>query len=112
MAAVTTIPAKENKELSMIPVAAVEASAPAGMAAIERHPDWALLSRIPMRLSAAIPLRGLKVRDMVALKAGSLVMSDWICGEDVPLKIGDVQLCWSEFEVVEQRLAIRVTRLA
>jgi hypothetical protein len=30
----------------------------------------------------------------------------------VPLTVGGVQLAWSEFEVVEQRMAIRLTRLA
>ncbi len=33
-------------------------------------------------------------------------------GEDVPLSAGDVQLAWSEFEVVDTQLAVRVTRLA
>jgi len=30
----------------------------------------------------------------------------------VPLSAGDVQLAWSEFEVIEAQLAVRVTRLA
>jgi hypothetical protein len=31
--------------------------------------------------------------------------------EDVPLMVGQVQLGWSEFEVVDQRLGLRLTRL-
>jgi hypothetical protein len=30
----------------------------------------------------------------------------------MPLAAGDVQLAWSEFEVVDSQLAVRVTRLA
>jgi len=30
----------------------------------------------------------------------------------LPLAAGEVQLAWSEFEVIETRLAVRVTRLA
>jgi hypothetical protein len=30
----------------------------------------------------------------------------------MPLCAGDVQLAWSEFEVVDTELAVRVTRLA
>jgi flagellar motor switch protein FliN/FliY len=36
----------------------------------------------------------------------------WPDSEDVPVKVGQVQLGWSEFEVVEQQLAVRLTRLA
>jgi hypothetical protein len=46
------------------------------------------------------------------LKPGLTVSSTWSCTDDVPLKVGAVQLSWSEFEVVEQRMAIRLTRLA
>jgi hypothetical protein len=30
----------------------------------------------------------------------------------LPLAAGDVQLAWSEFEVLDTKLAVRVTRLA
>ena len=82
------------------------------MANVEEHPEWPLLSRIPMRLIAGIPLPNFRVKDLVGLKAGQLVGSNWPSTDDVPLKIGSVQLSWSEFEVVEQQMAIRLTRLA
>ena len=82
------------------------------MATIEEHPDWPLLSRIPMRLIAGIPLPNFRVKDLVGLKSGQLLSSTWLSTDDVPLKIGSVQFSWSEFEVVEQRMAIRLTRLA
>jgi flagellar motor switch protein FliN/FliY len=40
-----------------------------------------------------------------------LVETQWGHGEDVPLAAGQVQLGWSEFEVVDSRLGVRVTRL-
>lgn len=83
-----------------------------GMEAIEKHPEWSLLARLPMRLTAAIPLPGFRVKDLLALHPGQVVVSEWPGSEDVPLKIGSVHLSWSEFEVVEQRMAIRLTRLA
>jgi hypothetical protein len=46
------------------------------------------------------------------LAKGQLIESQWGNGEDVPLAAGDVQLAWSEFEVIEAQLAVRVTRLA
>ena len=118
MAAVAMMPAKETRtsepvtQVAMVPVAAAAPVAPGGMAGIEQHPDWALLSRIPMRLTATIPLPGFKVRDLLKLGAGSMVKSDWLSSDDVQLRVGEVQLGWSEFEVVEQRMAIRLTRFA
>ena len=118
MAAVATMPAKEMRtnepaaQVAMVPVTVAEHATPGGMAGIEQHPDWTLLSRIPMRLTATIPLPGFKVRDLLKLGPGSMVKSDWLSSDDVPLKIGAVQLSWSEFEVVEQRMAIRLTRFA
>jgi flagellar motor switch protein FliN/FliY len=79
---------------------------------IEERQDWPLLSRLPMRLTAGIPLARFKVRDLLALKQGQLLSSAWTSTDDVPLRIGSVQLSWSEFEVVEQRMAVRLTRLA
>lgn len=83
-----------------------------GMAAVEQHPEWLLISRLPLRLTARIPLPSFRVKNLVALKAGDIIKSTWASSDDVPLRIGDVQLSWSEFEVVEDRMAVRLTRLA
>ncbi len=83
-----------------------------GMQRVEEHAEWPLLSQVPMRLMAAIPVTGFKVRDLLRLKAGQVVTSAWASTEDVPVKVGAVQLSWSEFEVVEGRMAVRLTRLA
>ncbi len=82
------------------------------MSRIELHPEWALLACIPLRLTAGIPLPRFKVKDLVELAAGSVIESSWPSGTDVPLKCDKVQLGWAEFEVVEERLAVRITRLA
>jgi hypothetical protein len=62
-------------------------------------------------VDVAIPLRGFRVRNLLALDTGTVVESQWGPGEDVPLGSGDVQLAWSEFEVVDTQLAVRLTRL-
>lgn len=67
--------------------------------------------RLPVELEVAIPLRGFRVRNLLALESGALVESQWTHGEDVPLVSGDVQLAWSEFDVVETQMAVRLTRL-
>ena len=67
---------------------------------------------LPVELDVAVPVRDFRVRNLLALEAGQLMESQWGHGEDVPLAAGEVQLAWSEFEVVESQLAVRVTRLA
>ena len=83
----------------------------AGMQRIEEHGEWPLLSRIPLRLEAGVPVTRFKVRDLLALRPGVVVQTAWPSTEDVPLHMGGVQLSWSEFEVVEGRMAVRLTRL-
>lgn len=82
------------------------------MTRIEEHPAWPTLSRLPVTMAAEIPLNRFRVRDLLALAEGQVFESVSPDTEDVPLKVGDVQLGWTEFEVVEQRIALRLTRLA
>ncbi|MGA3371879.1 MAG: FliM/FliN family flagellar motor C-terminal domain-containing protein [Terracidiphilus sp.] len=72
----------------------------------------ASLARLPVELDVAIPVREFRVRTLLALEQGQVIETDWAHGEDMPLAAGEVQLAWSEFEVVESQLAVRVTRLA
>ena len=82
------------------------------MSDIEAHPHWIAIARMPVVLAAQVPLTGFKVRDLLQLEEGQLVRSEWSTAEDIPVKIGRVQLAWSEFEVVEESMAMRLTRLA
>jgi hypothetical protein len=83
-----------------------------GMTRIEEHGAWPVLSELMMTLESGIALREFKVRDLLRLEVGQVIESLCPDTDDVPVKVGQVQLGWSEFEVVEQRLAVRLTRLA
>jgi len=80
--------------------------------AMEEHPAWPMVSRLPVRLAVSIPLRPFKVRDLMHLACGQTIESVWPMTEDVPLKVGDIQLSWCEFELVNQHMGLRLTRLA
>ena len=69
------------------------------------------VARLPVELDVAVPVRNFRVRSLLALEPGQVIESQWTHGEDLPLTAGDVQLAWSEFEVVDSQLAVRVTRL-
>lgn len=70
------------------------------------------LARLPVELDVAVPVRDFRVRDLLNLAHGEVISTQWLNGEDMPIQAGKVQLAWAEFEVVETRLAVRVTRLA
>jgi flagellar motor switch/type III secretory pathway protein FliN len=70
------------------------------------------VAQLPVEVDVALPIRDFRVRNLLALEPGQIIETLWAQGEDMPLAAGDVQLAWSEFEVVDSQLAVRVTRLA
>jgi flagellar motor switch protein FliN/FliY len=70
------------------------------------------LTRLPVELDVSVPVRNFRVRNLLALEVSHVIESGWGHEEDVPLAAGRVQLAWTEFEVIDTQLAVRVTRLA
>lgn len=66
---------------------------------------------LPVEIDVVVPVHEFRVRSLLAMQPGQLVETRWGNGEDVPLAAGVVCLAWGEFEVIEGRLAVRVTRL-
>jgi flagellar motor switch protein FliM len=78
----------------------------------ESVPLSAAVARLPVELEVSIPLREFRVRNLLNLGAEQVIESQWAYDEDMPLAAGEVQLAWSEFEVIDSKLAVRITRLA
>jgi flagellar motor switch/type III secretory pathway protein FliN len=68
--------------------------------------------RIPVEVDVAVPIRSFRVRNLLALNQGQVIETQWIDGDDLPLGARGAQLAWTEFEVIDQKLAVRITRLA
>ena len=62
------------------------------------------------RLRSLVP--GFTVADLVHLERGRIIATRWTVGQDVPLRVNDELIAWSEFEIVQNRLAVRLTELA
>ncbi len=92
-------------EQALVPLPRPEGAAP--LLALESP-----MTRLPVELDVAVPVQEFRVRDLLALELGRVLETRWGHGEDVPLAAGAVQLAWSEFEVIETQLAVRITRLA
>lgn len=72
------------------------------------NPPFSLL---PLQLDVYVPLSCFRVSDLVSLECGNVVTTNWGSADDLPLWCGHVQLLWAEFEVVNQKIAVRITRL-
>jgi flagellar motor switch/type III secretory pathway protein FliN len=70
-----------------------------------------LVSRLPVEVDVSVPIRKFRVRDLLTLAEGAVIASQWVQGDDLPLAAPGAQLAWTEFEVIDQRLAVRITRL-
>jgi flagellar motor switch/type III secretory pathway protein FliN len=91
-------------------LAAINSAAPWIMR-MEEHPSWHVLAQLRVTLRVGVSLHRFKVKDLLSMREGQIFETLAPTAEDVPLMVGQVQLAWSEFEAVEQRMALRLTRL-
>jgi flagellar motor switch protein FliN len=73
---------------------------------------WLCVEALPCLLTVEISLPSFTVSDLVHLERGRIVVSRWTVGQDVPLRVNDELIAWSEFEIAQNRLAVRLTELA
>jgi flagellar motor switch protein FliN/FliY len=73
---------------------------------------WEDAGKLPCVLTIDLPLRCFTVRDLLRLERGAILESENANGAHVPVTVNSRLLGWAEFEVVEDRLAVRMTELA
>ncbi len=71
-----------------------------------------LLPWLPCTLALELPLVGFTVGSLLSLAEGSIVRTACNQSSDIPLRVNGVLMGWTEFEVVGERLAGRITELA
>lgn len=67
------------------------------------------LSAMPLVLSVELSVVRFTVGDLLQLKVGSIVETASHHTSDVPLRANQLLIGWTEFEVVGERLAVRMT---
>jgi len=73
---------------------------------------WTRAELLPCLLTVEISVPGFTVADLVHLERGRIIATNWTVGQDVPLRVNGELIAWSEFEVVQNQLAVRLTELA
>ena len=79
--------------------------------ASEEHAKWNHVLGFACGLTVELTMPGFKIADLARLVPQMIIDSQWQVGEDVPLRLNGQLIAWSEFEVVSNRLAVRITEL-
>jgi flagellar motor switch protein FliN/FliY len=64
------------------------------------------------KTTAEVAVPKFTVGDLLSLRKGSVVLTATPVADDIPLRVNKILLGWGRFEVVNDRLAVRVTELA
>ncbi|MFZ1130247.1 MAG: FliM/FliN family flagellar motor C-terminal domain-containing protein [Terriglobales bacterium] len=67
---------------------------------------------LPCHLSLQIPIVDFTVGDLIRLGKDSIVETGCPSTSDIPVRVNGLLVAWSEFEVIGNRLALRITELA
>ena len=89
-----------------------EAEAKAATGNEKASPDPAKwLPWLPCELTLDLPLVHFTLGDLLHLKPGTIVETAVSHTSDIPLRVNQQLIAWTEFEVVGDRLAVRITEL-
>jgi flagellar motor switch protein FliN/FliY len=106
-----------NAALMPAPAPGPEAAAPVPAPETVSAPDplderWRQMQWLPCRLEVQLSVPGLTVGDIMRLRAGVVLETRWQQNADVPIRANGELIAWAEFEGIDEKLAVRVTRLA
>jgi flagellar motor switch/type III secretory pathway protein FliN len=83
---------------------------PSGTATNDKQ-DWERVGILPCTATLDIPVPGFTVAELLALKTGSVVETNWAAGAEIPLKVNRATIAWGELELLGDRLGVRLTEL-
>ena len=72
---------------------------------------WRQLSWLPCDITLDLPVSRFSVRDLIQLRAGSVIETSFGRGAEIPLRVNGQLIGWVEFEAVADHLAVRITEL-
>jgi flagellar motor switch/type III secretory pathway protein FliN len=64
---------------------------------------------LPFTLSVEVPVVRFTIADLLKLTKGSIVETASHYTSDVPLRVNQMLIGWTEFEVIGDRMAVRIT---
>jgi flagellar motor switch protein FliN/FliY len=80
--------------------------------ALQQPKNWRAFQLLPCQLSLGIPVPGFTVSTLLRLAPDHVINTHWLQGSDVPLRVNGKLIGWTEFEVIDDHLAARLTQIA
>jgi flagellar motor switch/type III secretory pathway protein FliN len=72
---------------------------------------WNDAGWLPCRISVDLPLGRFTLGDLLRLDVGAILETKNADGDDVPVMVNEQLIGWAEFEIVGQRVAVRMTEM-
>jgi flagellar motor switch/type III secretory pathway protein FliN len=72
---------------------------------------WDEAGWLPCLVSVDLPVRRFTVRDLLQLEVGAVLETNITDGADVSVMVNSQLIGWAEFEMVGEKLAVRMTEL-
>ena len=72
---------------------------------------WPEVLELPCELTVALEVPRFTIRDLLSLSVNSLVNTQRREGAHVPVMVNGVMVGWAEFDVIDGRLAVRMTEM-
>jgi flagellar motor switch protein FliN/FliY len=72
---------------------------------------WPEALELPCQLCVALEVPHFTIRDLLSLSVNSLVDTRRPEGAHVPVLVNTVMVGWAEFDVIDGRLAVRMTEM-
>ena len=73
---------------------------------------WETVLDLPCTLHIELPVPQFTIRELLTLLTHSVVDTQQTDGSRVPVRVNGCLIGWGEFDVVNERLAVRLTDLA
>lgn len=90
---------------------ATAAPAPITIAPPTPEERWAHIQWLPCSLTVEVSVPRVTVGDILRLAPQAVMETRWQQNADVPIRANGQLIAWAEFEGVDEKLAVRVTRL-
>lgn len=86
-------------------------AAPGRGAGLEDRRDWGMLRDVPLRVTVEIGRTRTRVRDILGLEVGSLVVTTKLSGEPMDLSVSGEIFARAEVIIVKDKLRARLTKI-
>ena len=94
--------ANQNLNANPMPIEAAEPT-PSPLDRLDSVP-W-----LPCTVTVEVPVVRFTIADLLAMREGMIVETNCHYASDLPLRVNQLLIGWTEFEVVGDRLAVRIT---